>query len=67
MPKQVGEAGLLFDPFKVADMAEKIRKVWTDKSLRQELVKKGYTRTKNMNLENYGKKWEIIIEEALSL
>lgn len=64
MPKQVGEAGLLFNPFSVEDIAEKIHKIWTDKNLRQEFVRKGYEKTKNINLENYSKRWERIIDEA---
>ena len=65
MPEQVGDAGLLFDPFSIEDMAEKIYKVWTDEKLRQELIKKGYQRVKNLTLENYARRWEKIIEEAL--
>lgn len=65
MPEQVGDAGLLFDPFNVEDMAEKIYKIWTDENLRQELIKKGYERVKDVTLENYAKQWEMVIEEAL--
>lgn len=46
-------------------MAEKIYKVWTDEKLRKELVEKGYERIKDMTLENYAKKWEKVISEAL--
>jgi glycosyltransferase involved in cell wall biosynthesis len=65
MPEQVGEAGLLFDPFNVEAMAEKIYQIWTDENLRQNLISKGYERVKNMTLENYAKQWENIIDEAL--
>ena len=65
MPKQVGDAGLLFDPFNIEDIAEKIYIIWTDENLRKELVKKGYERVKNMTLENYAKQWEQIIDKAL--
>jgi glycosyltransferase involved in cell wall biosynthesis len=65
MPEQVGEAGLLFDPFNVEDMAEKIYRIWTDENLRQNLIRKGYERVKNMTIENYAKQWENIIDEAL--
>lgn len=67
MPEQVGDAGLLFDPFSIEDMAEKIYKVWTDQNLRQELIKKGYQRVKNLTLENYAKQWEKIIDEAIEV
>lgn len=65
MPEQVGDAGLLFDPFSIEDMREKIYRIWIDENLRQELVKKGYQRVKNLTLENYAKQWQKIIEEAL--
>ncbi len=69
MPEQVGDAGLLFDPFDIEDMAEKIYKIWIDENLRKELTKKGYERVRNKNLtiENYAKKWEAVIEEALEI
>ena len=67
MPEQIGDAGLLFDPFNIEDMAEKIYKIWIDENLRQELTKKGYERvkSKNLTMENYAKKWKGVVEEAL--
>lgn len=65
LPEQIGDAGLLFDPHNIEDMAEKIYRIWTDEKLRQELVKKGYESVKELTLENYAKNWERIIEEAL--
>ena len=46
---------------------EKIYKIWTDESLRKELVNKGYERIKNMTLENYAKQWEEIIRECIKM
>jgi len=65
LPEQVGDAGLLFDPNNVENMAERIYKIWTDKNLRQELIQKGYERVKDFTIENYAKKWEKIIEEVV--
>lgn len=65
LPEQVGDAGLLFDPNDAEDMAEKIYRIWTDEVLRQEIIKKGYERVKDMTLENYAWQWEGIIKEAL--
>ncbi len=65
LPEQVRDAGLLFDPINVEDMAEKIYKIWTDEKLRQDLINNGYGKVKNLTLENYAKHWEIIIEEGL--
>jgi len=63
LPEQVGDAGLLFDPYNIEDMAEKIYKIWVDENLRAELVKKGYDRIKNLTLENYAKQWEDVIKK----
>ena len=67
VPKQVGDAGLLFDPLNIEDMAEKIYTIWTDENLRKELIQKGYERTKELTLENYARQWEKVIEEALKI
>lgn len=65
LPEQVSDAGLLFDPNNVEDMAEKIYRIWTDESLRRELIQKGYERVKDLTLENYATQWEKVIDEAL--
>lgn len=65
MPEQVGDAGLLFDPFDVKDIAEQVRRVWTDERLRQELVQKGRERVETLSLEHFGRRWREAIEEAL--
>ena len=65
MPRQIGSAGVLFDPLDVKDISEKIFKIWTDESLRRKLILKGYEKTKNLTLENYAQKWESLIEEAV--
>lgn len=65
MPEQVEDAGLLFDPLNMEDMADKIHKMWTDENLRKELVRKGYKRVQGLTLENYAKQWENIIDQAV--
>jgi glycosyltransferase involved in cell wall biosynthesis len=55
----------MFDPFDVKDMAEKIFTIWTNKSLRGELILKGHENTKNLTMENYAQKWESLIEKAV--
>jgi len=65
LPEQVGDAGLLFDPHNIEDLAEKIYKIWMDEGLRKFFVEKGFERIRNMTLENYAKEWDKIIEEAL--
>lgn len=65
MPDQIGDAGLFFNPFEVKDMADKIYKIWVDKDLRNDLIRKGYKKVKDMTLERYAKQWEDVIDEAL--
>jgi len=64
LPEQVGDAGLIFDPYNIQDMAEKIFIIWTNENLRNELVNKGFERVKDLTIENYAKEWEKILEEV---
>jgi glycosyltransferase involved in cell wall biosynthesis len=51
LPEQVGhgEAGLLFDPFDPADIANAIRRVWLDEALRAKLVANGRARVEKLS------------------
>lgn len=65
MPEQIGDAGLLFNPYSIEEIADNIYKIWTDNDLRLKLIKKEKERAKNLILEKYSNKWETIIEESL--
>jgi glycosyltransferase involved in cell wall biosynthesis len=65
MPDQIGDAGLFFNPFEVKDIADKIYKIWMDKDLRSDLIRKSYIKVKGMTLERHAKQWEAVIDEAL--
>jgi glycosyltransferase involved in cell wall biosynthesis len=65
LPEQVGDAGLLFDPSNIEDIAEKIYNIWTEEGLGRELIKKGFERVKDLTIENYAKEWEKILEELV--
>jgi glycosyltransferase involved in cell wall biosynthesis len=65
LPEQVGDSGLLFDPYNIEDIAEKIYNIWTNENLRKELINKGFERVKDLTIENYAKEWEKILEEVL--
>jgi glycosyltransferase involved in cell wall biosynthesis len=43
-PEQIGDAGLLFDPNNPAEIADAMRRLWTDDALCADLVTKGRTR-----------------------
>ncbi len=66
MPEQVGDAGLLFDPFDVGDIARQIRRIWSDARLRADLVLRGATRVEEMSLDNFGRRWRDVVDEAVS-
>lgn len=63
LPHQIADAGLLFNPHNVRDIADKILMLYNDKILRKKLIDKGFIRYKSNNLENYSKLWIKIIEK----
>jgi glycosyltransferase involved in cell wall biosynthesis len=65
MSDQVGEAGISFDPYNIEDMAEKIYRMWMDKNLRGDLVRKGYQQVNNLTQEKYAGLWERCIQDAM--
>lgn len=66
LPKQIGKAGVFFDPLSVEEMADKIYMLWQDEALRRRMIKAGYEQSKNMTQKNYDQKWEKVILEALN-
>lgn len=64
MPEQVGDAGLLFNPDSPEEIAECVRKMWLDDSLRQEMIRKGYQRMGKWTLEEFNRKFQKIIENV---
>jgi len=65
LPEQVSDAGLLFDPNNVEEMAKSIYRIWTDEGLRQALIQKGSDKIRNFTLRNYAQQWEEVIGEVL--
>ena len=53
LPEQVGDAGLIFNPNDIYDMAANMIKYLNDYSLRKEKARLGFERVKNFNHENY--------------
>jgi glycosyltransferase involved in cell wall biosynthesis len=67
MPEQVGEAGLLFDPFDVDDIASQIRRIWTDAPLGEMLVGRGTRRVEKLSIDHFGSRWRAVVLEAAAL
>lgn len=66
MPEQVGEAALLFDPNSVEEIADCIRRLWTDDQLCARLVQKGKARAAQWGQPQYSARLREIIEEVVS-
>lgn len=66
MPDQVGDAGILINPFDKNDIAEKICKVWQNEGLRKQMVEKGYEKIKDFNFKSYADMWIMAVKKALN-
>lgn len=49
MAEVVGSAGLLVNPYDIADISDALERVYSDKTLRNELIAKGYARSKEFS------------------
>ncbi len=63
IPKQVGDAALLFDPNSVDEIADCIERLWVDDDLCEELIHKGKKRSEQWNQEKFNYRVEEIIEK----
>jgi glycosyltransferase involved in cell wall biosynthesis len=61
LPEAVGEAGLLFDPYAIDEMALAIERILADGELRHELIHKGLERARQFSWEVTAQKtWEVL-------
>ena len=68
MPEQVGDAGLVFDPFDEKDIAEKVWRIWNDDDLRRDLINKGGLLARDRNTpEAFAQQWREIVREATEI
>lgn len=63
MKEQMGEAAVYFDPLQVSQIAEAIRRLWTDEGLRAELIAKGLEHSKLFTQEAFNERAVQIIRE----
>lgn len=63
MPEQVGDAGLLFNPDSPNEIAECIRRLWTDETLRNCLKQKGYQKVSRWTKKQFERKLLKIIDK----
>lgn len=66
MPEQVGDAGLFFNPDSPKEIAECIRKIWTDDELRQSMIEKGYQRSNNWTRKHFQHRVSKILDNCFA-
>jgi len=65
LPEAGGDAALYFDPNDIEDIQDKILKVITDSSLREEMITKGTDHYKKFTWEKAAKEVLSVVEEAM--
>jgi glycosyltransferase involved in cell wall biosynthesis len=64
LPDQVHDAGLLFDPNNVAEMADAVERLSTDEELRDDLRARGYRRVKDFDWGRTAKAYRALYRRA---
>ena len=64
--QQIGDAGVLVDPSSTEDLAQAIYRVWTDESLREELIERGRRRVSSVIATDYGERILATVQQALT-
>jgi hypothetical protein len=62
----VGDAAILVDPYSSESIAEGIERIWSNATLREELIQKGYRRSMSWTQEDFNETFRKIIETSLS-
>lgn len=65
-PEVVGDAGIVFDPYSIEDMAEKIWRLWIDEEKKQEMRSKGLERAADFSWENNAMKTVEVYYKAMA-
>jgi glycosyltransferase involved in cell wall biosynthesis len=65
MPEQVGDAALLIDPKDPVDIAQKIKRIWQDEILRNELIKKGFQKTQMYGQKDFDRILGSLIDKVI--
>jgi len=66
MPEQVGDAGLLFDPNSIEEIAMIVSRLWTDDMLCEALAKKGIKRAEQWGQPQFNERFKSILMFFLS-
>jgi glycosyltransferase involved in cell wall biosynthesis len=63
LPEQIGDAGVLFDPLSIQDMAEKILATLENSAYRHELVERGKKRIAALTLDRYSLQLKALLDQ----
>lgn len=66
LPEVVGNAGILFDPYDISDISDKVYQVLMDKGLRQDLIEKGFKRVGDFSWDRAAKQTLDVYREVAS-
>lgn len=65
IPEVVGDAGVMVDPYSIADLAKAMYEVLTDDKLRENMIKKGLERAKKFSWETCANDTLDVLEEIM--
>ena len=65
MKEQVADAALLFNPNNIDEIANAIEILWTDKKKQEELIIKGFEKSRKWNYKQYNQSFRDIVEKVL--
>lgn len=60
LPRQVGDAALVFDPTRPDEIAEALRRLWTDEALRRTLVERGKQRVAEFSWDRTARHFRVL-------
>ena len=60
IPEVVGNAALMFDPYSVEDIANKISTIWLDDNLKSDLARRGKQRAKDFSWEEATRSFQLL-------
>lgn len=66
LPEIVGEAGIIVDPYSPADIARGIKKVISDKRIRDKMIKRGLERVKKFSWEKCAQKTFEVLKKVVN-
>jgi glycosyltransferase involved in cell wall biosynthesis len=67
LPNQIGDAGLLFNPFDAHDLADKLSNIWSDRSLQIDLASRGSSQLSQISWRETAKRYLTLYRTSMLL